>query len=198
MGASPIFPSVTKGNFLMSFSPDIVLNVKAPHNRNVVFWPDGNTELRSAIVTKVGQNNDPVLAASGEIPGHQIQIDTKNREVHIVDRMGFRENAGKCEALRKLAATEQYNWKVGRLEVQKPIEKNVSEDQWPTWLWHLRRLYDHGRLERVKGKLPVYDDILVLGQVFTGDSCDITPKDPSRPHNVLDSRDIGRFKPVRD
>lgn len=183
-----------------SQSYDVVLDVYAPHNRNVRFWPAGETLRGEVRMTELATDRPPgaLLSVGGSIPGQRLLIDTAERHVKIVDRMNLPENADKDRALRKLTQTEQY-YRFAYKEYEPDIDYGVPVAEWPTWLWHLKRLVDHGRLKVVKGSLPGYSEIAAMCdhakgiRIQLGDSCNVRPEDLDRPFYAMDERDAEKL-----
>lgn len=178
---------------------DVVLDAYAPRNRNVRFWPAGITlrgECRWDQLTGDSPNG-AMLQTGGVIPGQRMLVDTKNRTVKIIDRMELPENKEKDSALRALVKTEHY-WggRFGHYEPEQNFE--LSEEEWPTWLWHMRRSVDHKRMNLVKGKIPGYSEILRMGKVQLGDSCNVKPIDEKKPFYMLDESDAEKFETKED
>lgn len=156
---------------------DLVLDVRTPKSRNVRFYPAGIT-LRGEVEYTQCQTRNPALQyVGGRIPGMRMEVDTKSRTVRIVDRMSLPESKEIDRALRELSNTERYSrFKFGRYEDEQVY--NVAERDWPTWLWHIRRLVDHGRLHIVSGQnnLPSPAKIAMMGTVRYGDSVGVDGK----------------------
>lgn len=178
---------------------DLVLDAYAPRNRNVRFWPAGITlrgECRWDQLTGDSPNG-AMLQTGGTIPGERMLVDTKNRKVKIIDRMELPENKEKDIALRALAKTERF-WG-GRFDhYEKEQNFQVEEEDWPTWLWWMRRLVDHKRMNLVKGSLPEYSDILRRGRVQLGESCNVRPLDEKKPFYMLDKTDAHKYETQDD
>jgi len=172
----------------MATSFDVVLDVRVPHNRNPFFYPAQKVLRGEAQIAQIAAKNVPGVMAQigGVIPGHQVQVDTKGKRVKIVDRMGFKENA---ELLRKMRDVEK------RSETPFPAigdpdpdeEFKSTDEEWPTWLYHIRQMVEHGRLHFVKGEgsIPSIDEIRRMGVIRLGDQGNVPPKDPKRPWNFL-------------
>lgn len=175
---------------------DLVFDVEAPRNRNVWFRP-ANILLRGTVrmdQLSTDKPNGALLLVGGVIPGMRMMVDTKGRKVTVIDRMTLDENKDKDRALRKLTTeNDQYRRaRFGRYEDDQTFD--VPQAEWPSWLWHMRRLVDHRRLQVVRGNLPKYSDILKMGKVYLGDSCNVTPADKDKPFWVLDESDIPTYE----
>lgn len=165
---------------------DVILDARVEHNRNPFFYP-AQTTLRGEVhIQQIASKNirGQLAQLGGMIPGHQVQVDTKNRKVRIVDRMGLPENAQLLKQMKAAMNTEDMLWQ--RLGDPEPDQEfNVTADQWPTWLYHIRRMVDHQRLHIVSGKLPLTDEIRKMGVIRLGDPGSVPAKDPKRPWNFL-------------
>jgi len=171
---------------------DCVIDFVAPRNRNIRFFPAGkNFRGECRLDQCVGNTPAALLQVGGVIPGQRMLIDSKARYVKVIDRMNLRENQLIDRELRRLTRTEKYwNFEFGHYEDDQ--EYHLSENDFRTWLWHLKRIVDHGRGKVVQGTFPVenYDDILKSGRVQLGDPMGLVPIDKDRPFYMADKRDV--------
>lgn len=176
---------------------DLVLDVVAPRNRNVRFGPAGinlRGEARIAEISSLNING-AMAKAGGSIPGQRILVDTRQHHVKIIDRMTLPESKSIDRALRELCRTEQYmHAKYGEY-LPDYDAGGISDDEWPKWLYAMRRLVDHGRLKIVKGDnlLPKLSEILKLGPVtfYVGN---VKSRNEEKPFNVLGPADAAKFE----
>ncbi len=179
---------------------DLVVNVIAPRNRNVSFYPT-KTILRGTVRMSEIKSNRPngaLLQCGMEIPGQQVQVDMTLRHVKIIDRMTLPEFKEKDRQLRAVCRQEDYQrFAFGQYE--NDYDTQISAEDWPTWLWHIRVLVNNGRFQVASGgsALPQLSEILKMCtgriKVQVGDSCDVKASDQDRPFYLLDSRDAEKF-----
>lgn len=177
----------------MASSYDVVLDVRAPHNRNPFYYPAQKTLRGEIRIAEVANKNVPGILANigGLIPGHQVHLDMKGRKVKIVDRIGLPENADLLRRMRTiLKAVEGPVSDLGDPDPDEQFQSAVEE--WPTWLYHTRLMLDRGRLHDIRGadKIPPLDEIRRLGVIRLGDQGNVPPKDPKRPWNFLYPEDV--------
>lgn len=179
----------------------IVLDVVAPRNRDVLFYPAGRNLSGEARATEaVGNNINGALSRLGTIPGHRILVDMEGRVVKIVHRMTLPENKDKDRQLRELAERnpKYRHCRFGSYEDDQ--EFKVAPSEWPTWLWHIRCLVNHKRLRIEKGAnlIPTPDDIYAMASKtgywpVLGDRGSASYQDPTRPFDKLGPHNAADF-----
>jgi hypothetical protein len=180
---------------------DLVLNVIAPRNRNVDFYPTRNVLRGTVRMSEIKSKspNGALLQCGMEIPGMQLQLDMTLRHVKIIDRMTLHEFKEKDRQIRAIARQEGYQ-RFAFTDYEKDYDTNISPEDWPTWLWHIRVLVNAGRFQIVTGgnTLPSLSNILKMCEgrikVQTGDSCDVKASDQDRPFYLLDARDAEKYE----
>ena len=191
----------TKGDRI-KMAYDIVLDVRAPLNRNVQFRPADGT-LRSEIrIENIRSKNLPgkLNAVGGFIPGHRVEIDMKANggkgRARIVDRMHLKEFAEKDKQVRKVFPDEingnksftDYNQNDDGLLSEGVFELNGEPPtNLATWLFWCLRLVQDGSLHYAEGsaKLPSMNDIRRSGIIYKGEDFGLHPRPGMRPFNYL-------------
>lgn len=185
---------------------DIELDVVAPRNRCVHFYPM-HANLRGAVrMSEIASDrpNGALLQIRGmEIPGMRMLIDMQGMHVKVIDKMTLPENRDRDQALRRLTKQDKYSM-FSFTDYEKDVDNAVTAAEWPTWLYHIRRLVDEGRLSIVSGgsKLPTLDEILKMCpadgriKVQLGSSFSLRPLDPSKPWFQADERDASTVDTV--
>lgn len=175
----------------------LVFDVRCKRNRNPYFVPLGGclrTEIR---LEEVKLKHLPGLLNSvsgSSIPGHRIEIDTKNRVGRIIDRMHLPENKEKDKQIR--AALRADEMTVGKefgnynTEGCLPEEDHKFSDSVPgnlaSWLFWCHRMHADGKLELIEGVLPDLDEIRRTGDVYGGPDNGLTPKEGKSIGSILE------------
>lgn len=164
---------------------DLVLDAVCEPNRDVLFLPAEMTlrgERRQEWI-RSDNINGAISQVGGVIPGQRMLVDTRTRHVKIIDRMTLPENRSIDERLRKLTTADRY--RMGRFtDYEKDIDMQVSADEWPKWLYCMKRCVDHRSMTLVRGTLPELVEIRKMGRIVF-DAGNLTPKDPKNPFNEL-------------
>ncbi len=174
---------------------DLVLDVRYK-NRNVAFGPGGSQPLAGEYnIADINSDKIPggLNQIGGKLPGYRVEIDTKNARGKIIDKLRLKENAAMMDKIRFLLANDNIPQRIGekwkRDDAMDEGEWDLSGDAPPqnlaTWLWHLRKLVDAGRLHVVKGTMPSEDVIRAMGLIWTGDAFGREGKD-DKPVNILE------------
>jgi len=165
---------------------DIALDVRVKRNRNLFFAPAGGvlaTELRSDELR--GASGKHLTAVGGFIPGHRIEIDTRNKRVRVVDRLKLKEHSELLERIREhMRNSDDFMRKDLAPDFQREgcvreFERKLTgqpPNNLATWLYHCRREVEAGKLHVVRGELPSYEEIQKSadGDIYLGDRAGLT------------------------
>lgn len=163
---------------------EIWLDVAAPRNRNVLFVPAQMTLRGEARASEVmGDTPAALNAVGGVIPGQRILVDLRMKQVKIIDRMTLPEHAAVDKTLRDLARTEKYQ-QSAFTHYEKDYDAAPGDDEWPRWLYYIRRLLDAQRLRLAKGTFPSMEKIRAMGDILIPIE-GYVPNDKAKPINVL-------------
>ncbi len=160
-------------------------------NRNVTFIPAGAMPLAGEMhMNLIATDKVPgkIGKIGGVLPGYQIWLDTKSNpaRARVVDKLALPEYAEMMDQIRYLLATaEDFPQRIGenfrRDDCLNPVDVTLSKDpdgfptNLATWLFHLKRLTDNGRLHLLKGELPSFKKIQELGIIYKGDNHGMSP-----------------------
>lgn len=168
----------------------IVLDIRAPLNRNPLFPPLGHaleSEKRADQIT--GATPALLNSVGGVIPGHRLEIDTrggKECKARLIDRMRAPEHKALGAKIKALAASEQGGFQTVT-DFYAEESYTVGEADLPSWLYWMRRLVDEKKAFYVAGsdQLPEYDEIRKLGPVTLSEDNGIRVPAGREPFNVL-------------
>lgn len=154
-------------------------------NQNTWFHPAGMSLDGEVRAEWLHSDRAPgaILQIGGVIPGHRMLVDTKARVVKIIDRLSLPEHSSLVQQLKAIGQTERY-WHARFDSFRKDVDFKPTDEEWPKWLYCMRRAVDHGTLRLVRGSLPTIDECRAMGQMVFN-SAHITPKHGVAPFNIL-------------
>ena len=175
----------------------LVFNVQCKINRNPYFVPlEGclRTEIRQSEI-RLDKLPGLLNICGGSIPGHRIEIDTKEGVGRVIDRMHLPENAEKDKKIRHALRSDErslvkefgptYETKDCLTESEHEFTAN-GPGSLASWLWWCRRMYDENKLELVEGKVPTLEEIRKIGDVHCGSDWGLTPKPGKSIGSILE------------
>lgn len=165
---------------------DLVLDACCEPNRNVRFLPN-NTWLegeKRQEWCRTDRIPGAIAAVGGKIPGHRILVDTKLRHVKILHRLSLPENQKILHELRRLSQTDKYRH-CSAGDPPGDIDTDVSDEDWPKWMYMIRRMVDDNALTLVRGQLPTLEECRNFGPIRLNDANGISPKPGMENWNVL-------------
>jgi len=170
---------------------DLVVDVTHPKGRKVLFRPAGDELLRSEITQDMipGKHpNQAIRLIGGKLPGMRLYMDTKNGSCKILDKLTLDESSGIVEAMRRLAATEDYmNTKIPERIRDKDF--GVPRTEMYEWMFWIRRLVDEKKFTVIKGTVPSIKEIFAKapnGEIIVSDDAGLKPNNKGdQPFNVV-------------
>lgn len=171
----PVQPGDYEG-FTHHEDSEIIVEIAAPKNRNVMFGPlrqklRGRWDRTQNGAKSVHQS----FAEMPDIPGIRLFIDTKRDVVGLYDPLALGDGQKIMERYDRIHNT----WPT-YVPQRKPWPPQIIEDKAviKTWLYEVRKLVDRGRAIIVRGmdRLPSLDEIEKLsgprGRAFFNSSAD--------------------------
>lgn len=151
----------------MAYQEKLVLDVREPNNRNVLFRP-----LHRIMETEVQQSRAPrslgnkLAAIGGVLPGERLTVNFQTLTYSITHKLNLKENAEMRAKIKALMAADPINPEtIGSFGNEQEGSLDGSADNIATWLFHIRKLVDLKHFELVSGKLPSLEEIHKMGRV---------------------------------
>lgn len=167
---------------------DIVVDIRAPKNRAVYFEPTGTT-LEGDWRESEHRDAPAVIRDLGEIPGQQIMVDTKARKALVHHKMNDPENKDLSDRVHRAFASPEAG--MHQFNAYAPDETLYldRDDDYATFLYHLRRLYECKQCVVKKGEIPTLEQARRIGSVrICSDNNGLAPqkgKEETHPVDVL-------------
>lgn len=178
------------------YQEKVVMDVRAPVNRNVFFLPLERVLVGEIRQSEIRSDKTPGLLGQigGTLPGDQFTVDFKAKKYKITHKLHLPEFKEMANRVRALAGSEQGGFqRFGAFGQDE--EGTFSDDDVPTWLFHLRRLVDEKKLHITNGvSLPAMNEIRRLGPIRVGQDGGLVLKQG----NNYGMKTMGVMEPVED